>query len=145
MSGIKYDQGKLPMHLLDRTALEAVAGVLQHGAIKYAPENWRSGMEYTRLIGAAMRHLHALNDCEDYDPESGHLHAAHAMCCLMFLIWMMKCRPDLDDRWRGHSIPVPVNPPANAPNIMNEPIDAEMQRMVDILSVKRNADTPEGN
>jgi hypothetical protein len=143
MSGVKYDQGKLPMHLLDRTALEAVAGVLAHGAVKYAPENWRGGIEYTRLIGAAMRHLHALNDCEDVDPESGHLHAAHAMCCLMMLIWMMKCRPDLDDRWRGQ--PVPVNPPANAPSIMREPIEADMQRMVDMLSVKRNVDTPEGN
>lgn len=141
MSGVKYDQGKLPMHLLDRTALEAVAGVLQYGAVKYAPENWRGGIEYTRLIGAAMRHLHALNDCEDTDPESGHLHAAHAMCCLMMLIWMMKCRPDLDDRWRGQSVPVAVSPP----NIMNEPIDADMQRMVDMLSAKRAVDTPEGN
>jgi len=141
MSGVKYDQGKLPMHLLDRTALEAVAGVLQYGAVKYAPENWRGGIEYTRLIGAAMRHLHALNDCEDTDPESGYLHAAHAMCCLMMLIWMMKCRPDLDDRWRGQSVPVAVSPP----NIMNEPIDADMQRMVDMLSAKRAVDTPEGN
>ncbi len=141
MSGVKYDQGKLPMHLLDRTALEAVAGVLQYGAVKYAPENWRGGIEYTRLIGASMRHLHALNDCEDTDPESGHLHAAHAMCCLMMLIWMMKCRPDLDDRWRGQSVPVAVSPP----NIMNEPIDADMQRMVDMLSAKRAVDTPEGN
>jgi hypothetical protein len=67
------------------------------------------------------------------------------MCCLMFLIWMMKVRPDLDDRWRGDVVPVPVNAPANAPNIMNEPIDAEMQRMVDMLSAKRPVDTPEGN
>jgi len=141
MTGMKHDQHKLPMHLLDRTALEAVAGALQHGAIKYAPENWRNGVEYTRLISSAMRHLHALNDCEDYDIESGHLHAAHAICQLMFLIWMMKCRPDLDDRWRGQSVPVAVSPP----NIMNEPIDADMQRMVDMLSAKRAVDTPEGN
>ena len=141
MSGVKYDQGKLPMHLLDRTALEAVAGVLQYGAVKYAPENWRGGIEYTRLIGAAMRHLHALNDCEDTDPESGHLNAAHAMCCLMMLIWMMKCRPDLDDRWRGQDVPVPVK----APSIMNEPVEADMQRMVDMLSARRAVDTPEGN
>lgn len=146
MSGVKYDQGKLPMHLLDRTALEAVAGVLQYGAVKYAPENWRGGIEYSRLIGAAMRHLHALNDCEDYDPESGHLHAAHAMCCLMMLIWMMKVRPDLDDRWRGQTVPVPVSAPADAPvSIMDEPIEDDMKRMVEMLSAKRNVDTPEGN
>jgi len=99
--GLKYDEGKLPMHLLDRTALEAVASVLGHGRDKYGAENWREGIQYTRLIGAAMRHLHAVNDCEDIDQESGLLHAAHAMTSLMFLIWMMRYRPDLDDRWRG--------------------------------------------
>jgi hypothetical protein len=67
------------------------------------------------------------------------------MCCLMFLIWMMKCRPDLDDRWRGEVVPVPVNAPANAPNIMDEPLEDDMKRMVEMLSAKRNPDTPEGN
>lgn len=99
--GLKDDAGKLPMHLLDRTALEAMASVLGHGRDKYGAENWREGIQYTRLIGAALRHLHALNDCEDFDKESGLPHAAHAMCSLMFLLWMMRCRPDLDDRWRG--------------------------------------------
>lgn len=99
--GLKYDEGKLPMHLLDRTALEAMASVLGHGRDKYGAENWREGIQYTRLIGAALRHLHALNDCEDFDKESGLPHAAHAMTSLMFLLWMMRCRPDMDDRWRG--------------------------------------------
>jgi len=103
--GMKHDDGKLPMHLLDRTALISMAAVLQHGQLKYGAENWRDGIEYTRLISAAMRHLHALNDCQDVDPESGQLHAAHAMCSLMFLIWMMYYRSDLDDRWRF----VPIN------------------------------------
>ena len=103
-NGKKNDESKLPMHLLDRTALISMAAVLQHGQQKYGAENWRGGIAYTRLIAAAMRHLHALNDCEDIDPDSGELHAAHAMCSLMFLIWMMRCRPDLDDRWRGVEI-----------------------------------------
>lgn len=113
--GTKHDEGKLPMHLLDRTALMSMAAVLHHGQIKYGAENWRGGISYTRLISAAMRHLHAVNDCEDIDPETGELHAAHAMCSLMFLIWMMRCRPDLDDRWRGGP-PVKVTVPQPFPD-----------------------------
>lgn len=108
--GLKYDEDKLPMHLLDRTALEAMASVLGHGRDKYGAENWREGIQYTRLIGAALRHLHALNDCEDFDKESGLPHAAHAMTSLMFLLWMMRCRQDMDDRWRGAVLVPKVEP-----------------------------------
>jgi hypothetical protein len=109
MQGIKYDDGKAPMNLLDRHALEQVANVLAHGAVKYAPENWRGGISYSRLIAASLRHLMAVSDGEDYDQESQLPHAAHAMCSLMFLLWMMRNRPDLDDRWRAEAIPVEVH------------------------------------
>jgi len=113
-NGTKDDHGKLPMHLIDRTAMEALASVLAHGRDKYGAENWREGIQYSRLIGATMRHLHALNDCEDVDPDSGLLHASHAMASLMFLIWMMRFRPDLDDRWRGPVLMPKVEPMAVA-------------------------------
>lgn len=129
LPGQKDDSGKLPMHLLDRTALNAMAAVLQVGAAKYGSDNWRGGIEYTRLISAAMRHLHALNDCEDLDPETGELHAAHAMCSLMFLIWMMRCRPDLDDRWRGPPL-VPVESPANQKvSMIEESVEEELKEL----------------
>ena len=105
MQGMKYDDGKYPMHLLDRHALEQVASVLAHGAAKYAPENWRGGIAYSRLIAATLRHMMAVSDGEDYDQESQLPHAAHAMCSLMFLLWMMRNRPDLDDRWRAECMP----------------------------------------
>jgi len=128
--GNKHDEGKLPMHLLDRTALESMAAVLQHGAIKYGPDNWREGISYTRLIGAAMRHLHALNDCEDLDPETGELHAAHAMCSLMFLIWMMRCRTDFDDRWHGVKPSIKVNPPAPQKiSMIEEGVEEELKEL----------------
>lgn len=109
MQGIKYDDGKAPMNLLDRYALEQLASVLAHGAVKYAPENWRGGIAYSRLIAASLRHLMAVSDGEDYDQESQLPHAAHAMCSLMFLLWMMRNRPDLDDRWRAEAVPVQVH------------------------------------
>ena len=109
MQGIKYDDGKAPMNLLDRYALEQLASVLAHGAVKYAPENWRGGIHYSRLIAATLRHMMAVSDGEDYDQESQLPHAAHAMCSLMFLLWMMRNRPDLDDRWRAEVVPVQVH------------------------------------
>lgn len=98
--GLKYDNEKPPMALLDPSFLEGVSSVLAFGAKKYAAHNWRNGIEYSRLISAAMRHLNAINKGEDIDPESGLSHAYHVGCCIMFLSWMMKYRTDLDDRYK---------------------------------------------
>jgi hypothetical protein len=88
------------MSLLDRSALEEIAQVLAFGASKYGPDNWRGGIKHRRLIDAALRHLLAISDGEDVDPESGLPHAAHLGCCVMFLLWMQKNRSDLDDRFK---------------------------------------------
>lgn len=97
--GEKYDKDKPPMALLDPSFLEGVASVLGFGANKYAANNWRNGISYSRLISAAYRHLGAINNGEDFDSESGLSHSYHLGCCVMFLASMMKTRPDLDDRW----------------------------------------------
>lgn len=97
--GIKHDTGKAPLSLLDRHAMEQIGAVLAFGAKKYAAHNWRGGIAYSRLLDAALRHLYAFADGEDLDPESGLPHVAHAGCCVVFLLGMMKHRPDMDDRW----------------------------------------------
>jgi hypothetical protein len=99
-TGLKADAEKPPVELLDPYALEQIALVLKFGALKYHEHNWRGGIRFTRLLGAAMRHTLAILRGEDNDPESGLPHAAHLACCAVFLIWMMKHRPDLDDRWK---------------------------------------------
>lgn len=101
MSGVKHDQEKAPMQLLDPLALEGLARVLEFGAKKYAAHNWRGGLSYSRLLGAAIRHTFAILKGEDTDPESGLPHVDHLGCCWMFLSNMMKTRPDLDDRWKA--------------------------------------------
>lgn len=100
VEGIKHDQGKPRLELLPSDSLEEIAKVLTFGAKKYSAENWRKGINYSRLMGAAMRHLLAWKDGEDKDPESGLTHLAHAGCCVLFLIWMEKNRQDLDDRFK---------------------------------------------
>src|SRR3954467_695645 len=85
LTGLKFDNEKPRMDLLSWQALKGLASVLGFGAKKYAAHNWRGGIEFSRLIGAALRHIHAYNDGEDLDPESGESHIDHAQCCLMFL------------------------------------------------------------
>lgn len=99
-SALKFDQDKLPLHLLSTEALNQTAAVLKFGAQKYAEHNWRKGFAWSRPLSAALRHITAFNNGEDKDPESGLSHLAHAMCCIMFLIEFEKTHRELDDRWK---------------------------------------------
>ena len=98
--GLKYDAGKDPMELLDFGALRGVSRVLGFGARKYAAHNWRGGLQYSRLLGATLRHLAAYSQGEDLDPETGLPHIDHALCELMFLsAFIHEGRTELDDRY----------------------------------------------
>lgn len=84
--GIKYDSEKNRLELLPFESLEEVAKVLSYGAKKYEDNNWAKGMAWSRLLGAAMRHLFAWARGVDKDEESGLPHLAHAACCVLFLL-----------------------------------------------------------
>ena len=95
----KFDDGKPPLSLLPRRALEEEALVLAHGAEKYGMNNWRKGMAFSRLADACLRHVYAFLDGEDKDEESGLSHLAHARCCLGFLLEYEGRRLGTDDRF----------------------------------------------
>ena len=97
---LKFDENKLPLHLLSTEALNQTAAVLKFGAVKYAEHNWRKGFAWSRPLSAALRHLTAFNAGEDTDPESGLSHLAHCLCCIMFLLEFEKTHPELDDRYK---------------------------------------------
>jgi len=84
--GLKYDGDKPKFNLLPAEALLAEAQVLTVGAVKYSANNWRQGIEYSRLLDAVARHLNSYNLGERYDPESGLNHLAHARASLGFLL-----------------------------------------------------------
>jgi hypothetical protein len=84
--GIKHDSGKLRYSLLPWNALKEVAKVLEFGTVKYSVNNWQK-IEPQRYEDAAMRHLVAILEGEWIDEESNLPHAAHCICCLLFLIW----------------------------------------------------------
>lgn len=106
--GRKDDSAKSRVDLLDAEFLHCVGDVLAFGARKYAAHNWRGGIAYSRLLGAALRHLLAILKGEYLDPESGLPHTGHLGCCVMFLHWMMIHRKDLDDRYSTSPLPAPT-------------------------------------
>lgn len=74
MPGLKFDDDKPDMSLLSRPFLEAVAHAKMIGEKKYGRYNYLEGMEASRYVAAAMRHLVAWMDGEDFDPKDGHCH-----------------------------------------------------------------------
>ena len=100
-TGVKHDGTKPRIDLVDPEFLEELGSVLSFGVSKYAAHNWRNGIHASRLIAAAYRHLGAINRGEDIDPESGFSHAGHLGCCVQFLFWTLKNRPEFDDRYKG--------------------------------------------
>lgn len=84
--GRKFDGGKLEYGLLPPLALEETVKVLTFGAQKYERDNWQKVPDAKRrYFDALQRHVWAWKQGEQFDPESGIHHLAHAMCCLMFL------------------------------------------------------------
>lgn len=96
--GVKYDDGKPRWALMPAYSLEEVAKVYTFGATKYADNNWRKGMLWSRTFSAIMRHAWAFWRGETLDPETGLHHMAHcAFGCLTLIEYTRKKTPT-DDR-----------------------------------------------
>jgi hypothetical protein len=102
---VKHDTNKVRLELLSVDALNAIAEVMTFGAKKYADHNWRKGFAWSRLVGAALRHIFAWMRGENKDPESGLSHLAHAGCCIMFLLEHEIQQLGQDDRYK--TVPAP--------------------------------------
>lgn len=97
---LKHDAHKVRLELLPPEFVEGVGRVLTFGASKYAAGNWAvgGGFAWSRLYGAALRHLFAWARGEDHDPESGLSHLYHAACMLAFLTAHIERGRGKDDR-----------------------------------------------
>ena len=95
---IRYDLGKLKWQLLPDDAIEKIVEVYMHGDSKYAPENWRNGMSWKRMIGSLKRHTKAVTTGEDIDFDSGCLHLAQIAWNAISLIWYQLEGVGVDDR-----------------------------------------------
>jgi hypothetical protein len=94
---MKFDDGKLPYHLIDDAAEAEMVAVLGFGAVKYEPQNWRIVEQATdRYFDAIRRHLRAARRGEVLDPEHGLLTLAAVACNAHFLLALeLANRPDL--------------------------------------------------
>jgi len=99
-SGTKNDDGKPDLSLIPKVALWGMGAALTYGAKKYSRHNFRSGLSYSRLIAACMRHVSAFNEGEDNDTESLLSHIDHALASLAMLKFMIAERSELDDRYK---------------------------------------------
>lgn len=98
MSGRKEDTGKLRYDLIPVDPLEKLAYVYTIGAKKYGDNNWRSGIAYSRIIAALMRHLEAWRAGRTVDPDDGQHPLASVAWCALTLMEYENTRPEFDDR-----------------------------------------------
>lgn len=97
-----YDDGKLPLAHLPWAALKALSEVQQYGHEKYRDfNNYRKGMEVTRNLSCALRHIVAYIEGTDNDHESGKPHLAHAMARIAFVLQNIAEGTAIDDRFRA--------------------------------------------
>lgn len=96
---LTFDDGKAPLASLPPAGLTAVARVQAHGKRKYGDDqNYRKGMEATRQMSCALRHIYAWLDGETLDKESGESHLAHATARLLFCLQNQADGTLIDDR-----------------------------------------------
>jgi hypothetical protein len=102
--GLRKNEGKLRMDLVPESAINGIAKVLTFGAEKYAPNNWRLGMPWSKVTSSLKRHLAAIDRGEDFDEESKLMHIDHVLCNAAFLKEYYKIYPQGDDRPHNYLI-----------------------------------------
>ena len=98
--GRKDDTGKIDWALLVPSVTEKILEVFMFGAGKYGRDNYKAGMDWSRVYSALMRHMTAWWDGEDLDPETSKSHLAHAGCCIMMLLYYVIFKKGKDDRFK---------------------------------------------
>lgn len=97
-----YDEGKPALAHLPWAALDELARVQGYGHRKYGDfYNYRKGMEVSRNLSCAIRHIRDYLNGQDKDPESGCLHLGHALTRVAFVIQNLNDGKAIDDRYKA--------------------------------------------
>ncbi len=99
--GHKNDNGKPMFSCLPPDALMELGKVAALGATKYGLHNYRNGIQVSRLLDAAFRHLIAAINGEDADKTDGNNHLASVAWNALAALQILKDKPELDDRYKG--------------------------------------------
>lgn len=83
----RYGVKKPGFHTIPPVALIHLGQVMDLGAAKYGPFNWREhAVSFSVYYNALLRHLFAVLDGEWIDPESRAPHLAHVMACASIVL-----------------------------------------------------------
>lgn len=99
---LTYDDGKPPLAWLPWAAMDEVAMVQEYGAKKYGTFlNYKKGLEASRNLSCAIRHIRDYMNGIDKDHESGRHPLGHAMCRIAFVLQNIRDGTIIDDRSTG--------------------------------------------
>jgi dATP/dGTP diphosphohydrolase len=92
--------GTKPALWLVPPALRIIAEpAMRLGGEKYGPFNWREkGVKYNVYLDALERHMTAIREGQDIDPESGFTHLSHMAACVAIMADAMYIGKLIDDR-----------------------------------------------
>ena len=97
-----YDDGKAPLAHLPWAAIVELAMVQAYGHKKYKDfNNYRKGLEVSRNLSCALRHIQEYMEGSDKDAESGINPLAHALCRIAFVLQNIHDNTAIDDRYKG--------------------------------------------
>lgn len=100
-AAVRDDGGKLKWHLLPVPALLGLIKVFHGGALKYAEDQWRGGMKFSRIYRSMISHfLKWLASNSSYDKELGthHLMMVAWGCFVLYMYEAVYKFTDYDDR-----------------------------------------------
>ncbi len=98
---LTYDQGKPPLASLPWSAMDEMAMVQAYGNAKYKSfYNYKKGMEVSRHLSCAIRHIRDYMNGVDVDHESQRHPLGHAMCRIAFVLENIQDGTAIDDRYK---------------------------------------------
>ena len=96
---LHYSDGKPGVDEIPPEILLELGKVYTYGAEKYGRGNWLRGNAWHEFYGSSLRHMLAFWRGEEYDPESGLPHLAHALWNIVALRYFDLHGLGEDDRY----------------------------------------------
>lgn len=102
-TGKRFNNGKLRWRNFPKFLVRPLIEVGQFGETKYETFNFLRGLTVLDCMDCADRHMDKFIDpsLPDIDGESKCHHLAHVAWNCLVALYMIKTRPELDDRYKG--------------------------------------------
>lgn len=111
------DGGKPPLANLPWAAMDEIAMVQAYGNFKYKSfYNYKKGLEVSRNLSCAIRHIRDYMNGNNIDHESGRHPLGHALCRIAFVLENIKDGTAIDDRYRPAPVGIGVSRKKNRRN-----------------------------